>query len=67
MPNISLPSGKVIYISTYEWLFQLEENNVDEFFQSCMADDLGVFIENPFSAAMPQGKLEVEEVLELVE
>lgn len=61
MPNISLPTGKVIYLSTYEWLFQLEEKNVNEFFQNCIADDLGMFIEDPFSMRVHQGKLEVEE------
>ena len=34
MPNISLPNGKVIYVSTYEYYFQLDEKDVDEFFQS---------------------------------
>lgn len=67
MPNISLPTGKVIYISTYEWLFQLEEKNVDEFFQNCIADDLGSFIEDPFSQRVPMGKLEVEEVQNIPE
>jgi len=67
MPNISLPTGKVIYISTYEWLFQLEEKNVDEFFQNCIADDLGMFIEDPFSMRMPMGKLEVEDTPDIEE
>lgn len=66
MPNISLPTGKVIYLSTYEWLFKLEEKNVDEFFQNCIADDLGTFIENPFSAAMPQGRLDIEEIPDVI-
>lgn len=67
MPNISLPTGKVIYISIHEWLFQLEEKNVDEFYQNCIADDLGTFIEDPFSLRVPHGKLEVEETLEVIE
>lgn len=62
MPNISLPTGKVIYISLYEWLFQLEEKNVDEFYQNCVADDLGTFIDNPFSSIMPQGQINIDEV-----
>ena len=61
MPNISLPTGKVIYLSVYEYYFQLDEKNVDEFFQSCMADDLGTFIEDPFSQKVPLGRLEVED------
>lgn len=67
MPNISLPTGKVIYISTYEWLFQLEEKDVDNFYQDCIADDLGSYIENPFSAVMPQGKLDIEDVPDIVQ
>jgi len=67
MPNISLPTGKVIYISTYEYYFQLEEKNVDEFFQNCIADDLGTFIEDPFSHRMSQGRLEVEDIPEIPE
>lgn len=67
MPNISLPSGKVIYVSAYEYYFQLQEKDVDEFFQSCMADDLGHFIQDPFSQRIAMGKLEVEETFEVEE
>lgn len=67
MPNISLPTGKVIYISTYEWLFQLDDRNIDEFYQNCVADDLGSFIENPFSATQPQGKLDIEDVPDVIQ
>ena len=61
MPNISLPTGKVIYLSVYEFYFQLDEKNVEEFFQSCIADDLGTFVDDPFSQRIAQGKLEVED------
>lgn len=57
---ISLPTGKVITVSYYEWLFMLKEEDLDEFFQSCIADDLGHVIENPFSSKNAD-KLEVEE------
>lgn len=67
MPNISLPTGKVIYLSVYEYLFQLEDKDVDAFFQSCIADDLGQFIDDPFSQRIPYGKLEVEEAPEIEE
>ena len=67
MPNISLPTGKVIYLSVYEYYFQLRDEDVSEFFQSCIADDLGTFIEDPFSQRTPLGKLEVEELPELDE
>ena len=67
MPNISLPTGKVIYLSVYEYYFQLEEKSVDEFFQSCIADDLGTFLDDPFSQRVPHGRLEVEETPEIEE
>lgn len=67
MPNISLPTGKVIYLSVYEYYFELEEKDVDNFFQSCMADDLGIFIEDPFSHRAKPGKIEVEETPEVEE
>ncbi len=67
MPNISLPTGKVIYLSVYEYYFQLDEKDVDAFFQSCIADDLGTYEDNPFSGKAYQGRLEVEETPEIEE
>ncbi len=67
MPNISLPTGKVIYVSTFDWLFVLDEKDVPDFYQSCVADDLGRFIEDPFSQRMTKGKLEVEDTPEIDE
>lgn len=67
MPNISLPTGKVIYLSVYEYYFQLEEKNVDEFYQSCIADDLGAFVDDPFSQRAYHGRLEVEDEPEIEE
>lgn len=64
MPNISLPTGKVIYLSVYEYYFQLEDQHIDEFFQSCIADDLGIFVDDPFSQRIQTGKIEVEETPE---
>jgi len=58
---ISLPTGKVMYLSIYEWLFQLEEKDVDAFYQSCVADDLGTYEENPFAHKAPFGRLEIED------
>ncbi len=60
MPNISLPTGKVIYLSVYEYYFQLDEDSVQEFYQSCVADDLGAFVDDPFSQRMVPGRLEVD-------
>ncbi len=61
MPNISLPTGKVIYVSVFEYYFMLDDKDVGEFFQSCIADDLGTFVDDPFSQKTTLGKLEVEE------
>ena len=47
--NINLPTGNTITVSVYEWLFILREEDMHEFYQSCIADDLGVYIDNPFS------------------
>lgn len=67
MPNISLPNGKTIYLSVYEYYFQLDEDDMDKFFESCMADDLGTFIEDPFSKKISQGRLESDDDLEIEE
>lgn len=58
--NINLPTGKVISVSAYEYYFILKDEDLDEFFQSCIADDLGNYIENPFSNKCLE-KLEVKE------
>lgn len=47
--NIQLPTGNTITISTYEYLFVLKEEDVELFYQSCIADNLGVYIDHPFS------------------
>lgn len=59
--QVQLPNGNTITVSTYDFLFKLKDEDVDEFYQSCMADNLGVYIDNPFSNKMIQGRLEVEE------
>jgi hypothetical protein len=60
--NISLPTGKVLSISVYEYLFLIPEDEVDLFYQSCIADDLGTMIEDPFSNKEHLGRLEIDEV-----
>lgn len=64
MPNINLPTGNTIYVSAFEYFILLDDKDVDEFFQSCIADDLGVYIDNPFSNTAVQGKLDIEDVPE---
>jgi hypothetical protein len=56
-----LPTGNTITISVYEWLFVITDDQVPLFFQSCIADNLGEYIDNPFSARAPMGQLEVED------
>lgn len=60
--NISLPTGKVLSISVYEYLFLIPEDEIDMFFQSCIADDLGTMIDDPFSNKEYFGKLEIDEI-----
>ena len=57
---INLPTGKTISVSSFEFYFILKEDEVDLFFQSCMADDLGEEIYNPFSR-MQTGRIELVE------
>lgn len=61
MPNIQLATGKTIYVSSYEYYFGIDDENVESFFQSCIADDLGSFVENPFNnSPVISGRLEIE-------
>lgn len=62
--NVQLSTGKTISISSYEYYFMLKDDDLDEFFQSCVADDLGTFLENPFSQRASMGKLEIDELSE---
>lgn len=64
---IQLKTGKTIYVSAYEYLFLLKDDEVDEFFQACVADDLGDYIENPFGNRVARGRIEAEEVPEIEE
>jgi hypothetical protein len=61
MPNIQLATGKTIYVSSYEYYFGIDDENAESFFQSCIADDLGSFVENPFNnSPVISGRLEIE-------
>lgn len=61
MINIQLPTGNTISVSTYEYYFILQDEDMDNFYQSCIADDLGTYIDNPFSNRVHSSKLEVDE------
>lgn len=67
MPNIQLETGKTLYVPLFEWLFKVEDKDVKEFLQSCVADDLGSFVEDPFCQRVMHGKLEVEESFDIEE
>lgn len=62
--NINLPTGNTISVSYFEWLFILKDEDIPGFYQSCMADNLGVYIENPFSKRNLHDKIHVDEELE---
>lgn len=50
MPQISLPNGNVIYVSTYEFYFILKDEDMKEFYQYALAENLGIpSPEDPFS------------------
>lgn len=63
--NIELPTGKTLQLSIYEFLFLLKDEDVDNFYQSAIADDLGTYVENPFSNRSTNAKLDVEEMSEI--
>lgn len=60
MPNIQLRTGNTVYVSAYEYYFKLDDNDIDLFFQSCEADNLGIMIDNPFSNRIVMGTLDEE-------
>lgn len=65
---LSLPTGNVIHISIFEFLFLIPEDKVDEFYQQLIADDAGMPApNNPFANQAPKGKLEWEEISDIVE
>lgn len=63
--NVNLPTGNTITISVYEWLFILRDEDMDEFYQSCIADDLGIYVDNPFSSKAKVVDVQDEEEIEL--
>jgi len=60
MPNIQLRTGNTVYVSAYEYYFKLDDKDIDLFFQSCEADNLGIMIDNPFSNRIVMGTLDQE-------
>ena len=62
MPRIQLDTGMTIYVSTYEYYFKLDDDDMDLFFQSCKADNLGIYIDNPFSGRKSKEVLDENEL-----
>lgn len=58
---VNIPTGKTINISVYEYLFVWKDEDMDEFYQMCIAEDLGNHLENPFSSHNSGLPVEVEE------
>ncbi len=52
-------------MSVYEYFFILKDEDMDAFYQSCIADDLGTELNNPFSNKSSMGKLEIPETPEI--
>lgn len=65
--NIQLQTGNTITMSYYEYLFILKDEDMDDFYQSCVADNLGIYIDNPWSGKASTGRLEYEDVPEIDE
>ena len=65
---VSLPTGNVIHISMYEFLFLIPEDRVDEFYQQLVAENAGIPApDDPFSNRAIKTRLEWEDVPEVVE
>jgi hypothetical protein len=67
MANIQLPTGKTINIPIAQFLFGIQDDEVDLFFQNCIADDLGSHVENPFANSSSRGIVQVEDEPEIEE
>lgn len=63
MIPIQLSTGKTIYVSTYAYYFILKDEDMALFYESCIADDLGDFVEHPFTNSQ-FGKVEVDTIID---
>lgn len=57
---LQLPTGNTVSIST-EFFFSLKDEEITLLYQSCIADNLGIPIENPFAHKSLGGDLEAED------
>lgn len=60
MPNIQLETGNTVYFPS-EYYYSIPDEKMHEFFQACMADNLGVYIDSPFSNLRDEKTIEEEE------
>lgn len=68
MAILSLPTGNVIHISMFEFLFLIPEDKVDDFYQELIADNAGSPApEDPFSNRASRRKIEWEELPDIQE
>lgn len=65
--NIQLPTGMTINVSCYEYFFVLKDEDIDEFYQACIAENMGSFIDDPFHGCAEKGKIEFEEIIKIDE
>jgi hypothetical protein len=59
--NISLPNGKFISMNIEDWL-AIPDDKLDEFYQNCIADDLGDEID-PFNENV-KSKLNIQKEID---
>lgn len=67
MVYIQLQTGNTISMSCYEYYFVLKDEDMDRFYQDCIADDLGIEINNPWAGRASMGEIEsIEEVTDFI-
>jgi hypothetical protein len=62
--NIQLQTGNTITMSCYEYFFVLKDEDVEAFYQACIADNLGIEINDPWSGRSSMGRIEYDETPE---
>lgn len=63
--NIQLPTGMTISVSHYDYLFILKDEDVHSFFQECIADNLGSFINDPWNNSAEKAEVDYESIPEI--
>lgn len=60
---LQLPNGKTISIST-EYYFSIPDDKLSEFFQDCIASDIGLEINYPFISLPNSGEFPTDDIPE---